>query len=75
MIIGGAIVFAVAAAFSRALRGRRTGIVVTPGTLTAYDQTVTVAGAIGLQSPGVSAETSARESGGQFGGAGASGHF
>jgi hypothetical protein len=75
MIVGGAIVFAVAAAISRALRGRRTGIVVTPGTLTADEETVTVAGTIGLQAPGVSAETPARESGGQFGGAGASGHF
>jgi hypothetical protein len=75
MIIGGAIVFAAAATLSRALRERQTGIVVTPEALTPYDEAIKVAGAIGLQAQPTSVEPPARESGGQFGGAGASGRF
>jgi hypothetical protein len=75
MIVGGVFVLAMSAALSRALRERRSRIVVTPEALTPYDETVRMAGAIGLQADPVSAETPAPERGGQFGGAGASGHF
>ena len=75
MIAGGAIVLATSAALSRALRERQTGIVVTPAALTPYDETVKMAGAIGLQGQPGSAATSERESGGEFGGAGGSGRF
>jgi hypothetical protein len=77
MIAGGTVLLALTALISRALRGRRTGVVVTPEMLTPFDEAVQIATTIGVQAQPApeGIEASAPERGGEFGGAGASGHF
>lgn len=75
LIAGGAVALVLSAALSRRLRGRTTGIVLTPETLTPFDETLQTAGAIALQAQPASGPVSTRDSDGRFGGAGASGRF
>jgi hypothetical protein len=76
MITGGAILLALSAALSRALRSRTAGMVITPERLTPFDDTLQVGGALALQA-GMSPGAPPREigGGGRFGGGGASGDF
>jgi len=75
-IAGGAILLGVAALISRALRGRTRGIVVTPDTLTSFDETLQLAATLALQPK---SETPPAEGpgggGGRFGGAGSTGEY
>lgn len=75
-IVGGAILLGVAALISRALRGRTRGIVVTPDTLTSFDEEFQLAATLALQPK---SETPPPEGpsggGGRFGGAGSTGEY
>ena len=76
MIAGGAMLLALAAMFSRRLRDRTSGLVVTPESLTPYDETIKIGAAVVMQ-PRAPETAPTRESGGggRFGGAGATGDF
>lgn len=69
---GGAILLGGAWLLSRALRGRTTGIVATPSKLTAFDDDLEVAATIAVPRPEFGQKM---ESGGEFGGAGATGRY
>jgi uncharacterized membrane protein YgcG len=74
LMAGGAALLALAAGLSRILRRRRAGIVVTPDRLTPLDEALEIGGTLALQ-PRSGPAAPTRESGGRFGGGGASGHF
>ncbi len=76
LMTAGALLVAIAWTLSRLLRGRTRGFVITPTSLTRYDEAMQIAGAITVASPAQTPTTPQRESGGgSFGGAGASGDF
>lgn len=78
LMIAGALLIAVAAIVSRALRNKTTGFVATPSSMTRYDEAMQLAGAFSMAhaSPQHAAAAPERESGGgSFGGAGASGDY
>jgi hypothetical protein len=70
----GALLLAIAFAVSRALRGRTLGLVATPAKLTVMDEALEIGATVQLQ-PETSAPEVKPESGGEFGGAGASGGY
>ena len=75
-IILGAAFIVVARVIARMLRDKTTGFVVTPSTLTRYDEVIQIAGTISLPHQHATAAEPQRESGGgNFGGAGASGNY
>lgn len=74
LIVGGAIVLAMSAIASRALRDQRRGIVVRPEALSAFDEEIQVLATVAMQ-PGVEASADQEPGGGSFGGAGATGRF
>ena len=74
-IAGGAILLLFSALVTRALRSRRTGIVVQRDDLASLDEALQIGGALTMQ-PKIDAPPEGRpEGGGQFGGAGATGKF
>ena len=75
-IVAGAAFVIVARVIARMLRDKTTGFVVTPSTLTRYDEVIQIAGTISLPHQHATAAEPQRESGGgNFGGAGASGNY
>ncbi len=76
LAIGGAILLAGSWLASRALRDRTTGIVATPAKLTPFDDELQLAAAFALPSALPRADFDQKmESGGEFGGAGATGKY
>lgn len=73
LMMGGAILLAASAVIARAVRGRTTGIVTTPDSLTRSDDDLELLATIAAQ-PRVDA-TPAASDGGRFGGAGSTGEF
>jgi hypothetical protein len=76
MIAGGVVLMVLSAILSRRLRDRTSGLVVTPESLTPYDETIKIGAAVVMQ-PRTPETAATRESGGggRFGGAGATGEF
>ena len=74
LIAAGSLLVVSAALISRALRGRAAGIVATPVDLSPYDEALQI-GATVVMTPAAPATVPRRESGGSFGGAGATGEF
>jgi hypothetical protein len=76
LIAAGVLLVAIAAALSRALRGRTEGFVLARAEMTGFDEAIQIAGAIAAARP-QSEEPSppVRGGGGGFGGAGATGEF
>lgn len=72
LAVGGAILLGGAWIASRALRGRVSGIVATPSKLTAFDDEIEIAATISVPQPEFDQKM---ESGGEFGGAGATGKY
>lgn len=76
LIVSGALLLAASAAFSRLLRGRTSGFVVTPASAFRYDEVVQIAGTIAAHpSRPESPPPGPQGGGGSFGGAGASGEY
>ncbi len=82
LIAGGLVLFAVAAAVARLLRGRETGFISKPERLTRYDELLKMAGSLAAGSmvherPAAEPQSPAGTAGGSgsFGGGGASGDF
>lgn len=81
LIAGGAILLAVAAVITRALRDRTTGIVTTPANLTPYDEALQIGATIALTPatqathPEAGPAPQRPAGGGSFGGAGSTGEF
>ena len=74
LIVSGVLLVAIAVLLSRALRGRTSGFVITPSSLTGYDEAMQIAGAIPV-TPSTSAPATSdgfHSGGGNFGGGGAS---
>ncbi|MGZ8869095.1 MAG: hypothetical protein ACXW2P_12195, partial [Thermoanaerobaculia bacterium] len=72
-MIGGAVLLAASALIAREMRGRATGIVITPDSLTRSDDDLQLLATIAAQ-PQVESAPTATE-GGRFGGAGSTGEF
>jgi len=78
LMIAGALLVAIAAAVSRALRNKMTGFVTTPASMTRYDEAMQLAGAFSMAHAApqhATAEPQRESGGGNFGGAGASGDY
>ena len=75
MMAGGAVLLALSAVLSRVLRGRMTGIVITPESVTDVDEALQIGGVLALQPRIESTPGQPQRGGGTFGGAGASGEF
>jgi len=78
LMIAGALLVAIAAAVSRALRNKTTGFVTTPSSMTRYDEAMQLAGAFSMAHAApqhATAEPQRESGGGNFGGAGASGDY
>ena len=75
-MFAGALLVAIAAAISRALRDAKRGFVITPSSMTKYDEAMQIAGTIAMAHASPAHAEPQRESGGgNFGGAGASGTY
>ena len=74
-IAGGAILLLFSALMTRALRSRRTGIVVAQDQLTSVDEALQIGGTLVMQPKADAPPQGRPEGGGQFGGAGATGKF
>ena len=75
-MLAGALLVAIGAALSRALRDRTRGFVVTPSSVTKYDEAMQIIGTINIAHASPTHAEPQRESGGgSFGGAGASGDY
>lgn len=75
LIAAGAVLIAIVTILSGVLRGRTSGIVSTPVDLTPYDEALQIGATITLTPASPAPAPSRRESGGSFGGAGATGEF
>jgi MFS family permease len=78
LMIAGALLIAIAAALSRALRDATSGFVTTPSSMTRYDEAMQLAGTFSVAhaTPQQTPASPHRESGGgSFGGAGSSGEY
>ena len=75
VMLAGALLVAVAAAVSRALRDNATGFVITPSTLTRLDEAIQIIVGTLPAAPAHAAAPQREAGGGGFGGAGASGQY
>jgi hypothetical protein len=77
LIVAGALLITIATTLSRVLRGRTTGFVLTPSSMTGYDEAMQIAGAIHVTPPAhaPAAGGGFESGGGGFGGGGASADY
>jgi len=77
LMADGVLLLVIGVVVHRALRGRTSGIVVTPAAITPYDEAMQIAGTVAIASPAAVQPEAAHAAGGggTFGGAGSSGTF